>query len=292
MDGDVVGLGVMLVGGLVAAWRLITNQQAEAVKVTAAWDAAARRLHANVEGTTSRYGRRVLRGSVDGKVLLIVAETRNRNNGRGQEYVKVRAGTLMNLAALDMDVAKRGILGKIAQKMHVAEVETGDAAFHEELRVTGAPAALARAFLDRMTREHIKDLGEPFTIEGREFVLEREGYPETSEALETMARYAEIMVRRWNVLERAPQRFAAALDFVLAEDRVVLVPGGSVVVATGVRRGREVTMEIHLGDELTTRLRFDGGEVVLAGIECNAIDAGRELDALIDTAPPRQGGYR
>lgn len=292
MDGDIAGLGVVIVGGLSAAYYFVKNQRAAAVKITEAWADAARRLHGNVEGTSSVYGRRTIRASVDGKVLLIVADTRTNNRGGGASYVKVRAGTLMNLAELELDVGKRGILGKIAQKMHLGEIETGDATFQEEYRVTGHPAPLARAFLDRMTREHIKDLGEPFTIKDREFVLEREGYPETREHLETMARYAEVMVARWNRLERAPQRFAAELDFVLAEDRVILVPGGHVVVATGIRRGREVTMEIHLGDELTTRLRFDGGELVLSGLEPNAAEASRELDALIDAAPPRQGGYR
>ena len=291
MDGEAAALGAVLIGGAYSVWRLLQGQKAAALAINAAWAEAAHRLHGTAEGISSQFGRRVLRASVDGKVLLIEAATRTNSRGGGPSYVKLRAGPLLNLAELELNVMKRGILGKIAQKMHLSEVETDDATFHEEIRVTGHPAPLALAFLDRMTREHIKNLGEPFTLADREFVIEREEYPETGEALETMARYADIMVSRWNVLERAPKRLATELGFVLAADRVVLRPGETTTVATGVRRGHEITLSIRLDDNLTTRLTFAGGEIILPGIECNAEAASKELDALIEAAP-RRAGYR
>lgn len=289
IDGIIECL-VVLGGGAFAVWHLITTNKADADRIDAEWNAAARLLHGNASGARHDNDRRTLRASLDGKVLLIVAERTSGSDGE-KTHVKLTSGTLRGLASpFKLHIARRGILGKVAQRLRVVEVDTGDRRFHEEIRVTGNPLPLAAALLDRRTREQIRAVAEAIAIDDGEVTIERDDYPETSETLVSMAQYAGILVERWNRLERAPARLAEGLGLALTDARVAL-HGTDTIVARGMRRGQEVTMSIHLAETLETRLSFGEEELSFPGLELELGTVTTALDERLAVAP-RTGGYR
>lgn len=289
IDGIIECL-IVLGGGGFAAWHLFKKGQADAERIDAEWNAAARLLHGNASGARHDNDRRTLRASLDGKVLLIVAERTSGSDGE-KTHVKLTSGTLKGLASpFKLHIAKRGLLGKVAQRLKVTEVDTGDRRFHDEIRVTGDPLPLAAALLDRRTREQVRAVAEEIAIDDGEVTIERDEYPETSETLVSMAHYAGVLVERWNRLERAPARLAEGLGLALVDARVAF-RGSDTVVARGMRRGQEVAMTVHLADTLETRLSFGEEELSFPGLELEVETVAAALDERLAVAP-RTGGYR
>ena len=164
------------------------------------WEHPARRIGGTVEGSDARYGKRTLRASIDGAVVVLTADSESRTKGEPCLFTRLRAGLLLGLTGVDLRVARRGILGAIARNLR--EVTTGDANFDEAFRVTGA-SPIIRELLDARTRRSFLDIGEGLDIETPEIEMDREGHRETVEMIEKTVRHVETFVRRWNERPRA-----------------------------------------------------------------------------------------
>ena len=202
MDFDPFVLVGVLGGGTYLVRRLLRRDREDASDLTRMWEHAARHIGGTVEGSDARYGKRTLRASIDGAVVVLTADTESRTKGEPRLFTRLRAGPLLGLTDVDLRIARRGILGVIARKLHLREIATGDAKFDEAFRVTGT-SPIIRELLDARTRRSFLDIDEGLDIDTREIEMEREGHPESVEMIEKTVRHVETFVRRWNERPRA-----------------------------------------------------------------------------------------
>ncbi len=251
-------LALVTVGGLALARAIQSNKSRER-RLDVVWERAATRLAGEVSTTAGpMFGpaTRRIHLTVDGTPISIAAvmEGGGRNS---REMTKCQA-ILSGLEEVDMQVGPRSALDSITRMFTARETPTGDTWFDERFRATGRPEPLVRALLDAKLRNRIRSVGEEVTISGRTLLIERRGHPNDASAIIEMARYAEAFVDRWNDLAREPARIAQKLGLVATEPIATLFEGKAVVIARGLRRGREVTMSLVLGPRgIFTTLGFD-----------------------------------
>lgn len=295
MDHDTIGgLIVVLLGG----WGLkkaLAAGRAEQEKQDELWSTAATRVRGEViigKGTFFRSP--VRRIELRAGDTRIVAETVTESElGAGKTTSTcVTAGPIEGLGDLSMRVVPRGMiaLGRVSKRLRLAEVATKQEGFDLQMRVHGSPAALVRELLDARLSRKILELGEGFAIADASIVVPREGVPQDAGTIVAMVRFVEEIAERWAEMVAMPRKLADALDLEHVEGK----PG---VIARGIRRGREVTLEVRVGrDALSTVVSFEAPsgepvEVTRDGLVMDREEMIRAVDAALEAARPA-GAYR
>lgn len=291
MDSETVGgLLVAILGGA-GIYKAFLAGRAEQERQDAVWSAAATRVRGELTIIKGSFFRATVRSITlrTGDTRIVVDTTMSGKI----EYTRVTGGPVEGLSDLELRISPRSAvgLGRFSKALRLAEVETRYESFDKQMVVQGSPAALVREMFDARLSNYILDVGEGFSITDACVVVAREGLPQDPAPVATMVSFVERIMSRWTAMVEAPRAVAKALDL----EPVDREPG---VVARGLRRGRQVTLEVRVGEEmLSTVVSFaalsgERIEIVREGIE----DIDRvELASALDTALEEDhaaGAYR
>lgn len=284
MDSETVGGLLVAVLGGAGIYKAFLAGRAEQERQDAVWSAAATRVRGELSITKGSFFRATQRSITlrTGDTRILVDTTM-----RGKvEYTRVTGGPVEGLRDLELRIEPRSAvgLGRFSKALRLAEVETRYESFDRQMVVQGSPPALVREMLDARLSNYILDVGEGFAITDACVVIAREGLPQDPAPIATMVSFVERIMARWMAMVEAPRAVAKALDL----ERVDHEPG---IVARGLRRGRQVTLEVRTGEEmLSTVVSFDAlsgerVEIAREGIEdidcdelASALDAELEED--------------
>jgi hypothetical protein len=278
-----VAVMIAVLGGATVLFKMMTSRGNE--RDDEIWATAARRVGGRAEigphrvvGATPRC----VRLAVDGVPMVVDTGQYSNLNTRAY-YTRVLVGPLPVAESVTLECGPRDIVRLLARKLGIDALPTGDDAFDDAVRVSGAPTALILAYLDGPMRRHLAQSPVGFELERGFIVVKREGVPSSPEPIVEMTRFAEGLVERWLALARGPARLAEGLG--LTVERAVELgsvgapsregaSSGLARVAFGVVRSRAVTLSLRIDDDhVLTIVSFDAPSVETWALERDATDA-------------------
>ncbi len=173
----------------------------------------------------------------------------------------------------------------------LADTSSGHAEFDAEHHVVAMPPALAAMFFDAPTRDAVAARSDEIAI--RDGLLQVRGALDSAEdqaALIALARFSELLARRWTDLLTEPQRLLTAAGF----ETTALASGVVPTQWQALRRGHLWDAEWSNSDlgEPALQLRLDGApEALRVPARCSP----EELEQLLDAAEAARAphtGYR
>ena len=187
---------------------------------------------------------------------------------KNMHATRVCSTALPSAAGVTLQLAARGVLSGAARRVGLGRgITTGDRAFDEKFRMTGAPAGFAAEYMNETLRREMLHTEEGFLIVDDKLFVEREGLPRESATLVAMVQHAKALATRWLELTQGPSRVAKRLD--LSELDTQGIGQGPIleartidaksIVARGLLRGYEIELSLlHQGERVDLAVHVSG----------------------------------